>query len=76
MLVVAGTTLAALRKVKSEAKVSMRTEIARVELVVPQIALAGVRAAEPDIRAAGRVRELTVTVGGDEVVARGAELVE
>jgi len=76
VLVVAGTALAALRKVKSEAKVSMRTEIARVELVVPQTALAGVRAAEPDIRAAGRVRELTVTVGGDEVVARGAELVE
>jgi len=62
--------------VKSEAKVSMRTEIARVELLVPEAALAGVRVAEPDIRAAGRVIELTITAGGDEIVARGAELVE
>src|SRR5450830_208983 len=76
VLVVAGTALAALRKVKSEAKVSMRTEIARVELLVPEAALAGVRVAEPDIRAAGRVIELTITAGGDEIVARGAELVE
>jgi valyl-tRNA synthetase len=76
VLVVAGTALAALRKVKSEAKVSMRTEIARVELLVPEAALAGVRVAEPDIRAAGRVIELTITAGGDEIVAHGAELVE
>ena len=76
VLTAAGTALAALRKVKSEAKVSMRTEIARVELLVPEAALAGVRAAEPDIRAAGRVHALTITAVGDEVVARGAQLVE
>ena len=37
----AGAALAALRKIKSEAKVSQRTEIASVELLVPESQLGG-----------------------------------
>ncbi|MFF2624052.1 valine--tRNA ligase [Oerskovia jenensis] len=55
VLVGAGHALAALRKVKSEAKVSMRTPILAVTLAVPAELVASVRAAEADIRGAGRV---------------------
>lgn len=55
VLVGAGHALAALRKVKSEAKVSMRTPILAVTLAVPAEFVASVRAAESDIKGAGRV---------------------
>ncbi len=79
----AGSALAALRKVKSEAKVSQRTEIASVELLVPESQLPAVLAAETDLCSAGRVRSLAVVpvpdagTEGETVVvtARNAELV-
>jgi valyl-tRNA synthetase len=51
----AGAALAALRKVKSEAKVSMRTEISHAELVVPSGRVAALETVVGDLRAAGRV---------------------
>jgi valyl-tRNA synthetase len=71
----AGRALAALRKVKSEAKVSMRTVIVRAELAVPAAQLALVEAAVADVRSAGRAADLTL-VGDDVEVAqvRDAEL--
>ena len=51
----AGAALAALRKVKSAAKVSMRTPIASARLQVPAELIAGVRTALADVRSAGRV---------------------
>jgi valyl-tRNA synthetase len=79
LLAAAGTALAALRKIKSEAKVSQRTEIASVELLVPESQVAWVRAAERDLRAAGRVRDLRIVPvadgDGDGITTRGGELV-
>ncbi|MBX9244192.1 valine--tRNA ligase [Actinotalea ferrariae] len=63
----AGRALAALRKVKSEAKVSMRTPILRAELVVPSVHLALVEPVADDVRAAGRAQGLTLV--GDDVEA-------
>jgi len=63
-LAAAGRALAALRKVKSEAKVSMRTGIVRAEVAVPTAELALVQAAASDVRAAGRVADL-VLLGDD-----------
>ncbi|MBN2177242.1 MAG: valine--tRNA ligase [Demequinaceae bacterium] len=79
----AGAALAALRKIKSEAKVSQRTEIASVELLVPEASLASVEAARTDLCSAGRVRMLSVVPVPDTdadgepatVTTRGAELV-
>ncbi|ROS28045.1 valine--tRNA ligase [Cellulomonas sp. PhB150] len=74
----AGSALAALRKVKSEAKVSMRTEILAVTLDVPAAARGAVELALDDIRAAGRATgtlELA-SVETDAVVARDATLGE
>lgn len=73
----AGSALAALRKVKSEAKLSMRTEITSVDLVVPAALRAGVESALGDIRSAGRVTgTLTIVDGdGDACAARDAVLV-
>ena len=44
-----------LRKAKSEAKVGMRAEVPSMTLVGPDAALAQVRAAEADLRAAGKL---------------------
>ena len=60
------TALAALRKVKSQAKVSQRTEIVRAELAVPADAAERLRAAFDDLRAAGRVRDLVLVPGDAE----------
>ena len=78
----AGAAFAALRKLKSEAKVSQRTEIVRVELLVPESSLAAVRAAEADLTAGARVRSLTIVAVPDTgpdgspsvITTRGAEL--
>ncbi|WP_297081477.1 valine--tRNA ligase [uncultured Demequina sp.] len=56
----AGAALAALRKIKSEAKVSQRTEIVSVDLLVPEASVPAVNAAKADLMAAGRVRSLQV----------------
>ncbi len=74
----AGGALAALRKVKSEAKVSMRTPILAATLALPAALRPGVEAALGDVRAAGRVTGPLGLVD-DEVdapVARDAELGE
>lgn len=73
----AGRALAALRKVKSEAKVSMRVGIVRAELGVPAAELPLVEAAADDVRAAGRVADLALVAdeaATDTVVVRAAEL--
>ncbi|NTW40420.1 MAG: valine--tRNA ligase [Cellulomonadaceae bacterium] len=70
----AGRALAALRKVKSEAKVSMRYRVVAGELVVPTAQVALVTAALADVLSAGRAD--VALVGGDVEVAvvRGGEL--
>jgi len=79
LLVAAGSALAALRKIKSEAKVSQRTEIATVELVVPEAQVPYVHAALSELTAAGRVRNLAIVGVADgadaAITTRGAELV-
>ena len=60
VLVAAGAAVSALRKIKSDAKVSQRTEIISVDLLIPEAQVAHVNAAKPDIMAAGRVRNLQV----------------
>ncbi len=53
-LTAAGHALAALRKIKSEAKVSMRTPILSASVAVPAALLEGVRSSLGDVRGAGR----------------------
>ncbi len=49
------TALAAVRGAKSQAKVSMRAEVARAEVTGPPALLAAVEAAAADLRAAGKI---------------------
>jgi len=60
-LPIAGAALAALRKVKSEAKVSMRTPLISAELAVPQGTLKAVNAITEDLQSAGHAQSLTIT---------------
>jgi len=76
-LAAAGEALAALRKVKSEAKVSQRTVITSVTLQVPEASLQLVASARGDLMAAGRVESLDlVGVEGVETSATAAVLAE
>jgi valyl-tRNA synthetase len=74
----AGGALAALRKVKSEAKVSMRTPIVAATLALPAALRPGIEAALADIRAAGRVTGPLDLVDDavESPVARAVELGE
>jgi len=77
-LAVVGEALAAVRKVKSEAKVSQRTPVLSGTLAVPAESLELVESALDDVRAAGRAA--TLRAAGDDhveqVELRGAELGE
>jgi valyl-tRNA synthetase len=58
VLSVASDVIAAIRKAKSEAKVSMRTEVASVQVAGPAVLLDRVARAEGDLRAAGRTTKI------------------
>ncbi|WP_083966606.1 valine--tRNA ligase [Demequina globuliformis] len=60
LVATAGEALATIRKLKSEAKVSQRTELTSVDLLVPESKVAAVHAAKADLMAAGRVQSLQV----------------
>ena len=55
VLAVAGEVLAGIRGAKSEAKVSMKTEVSKVEVSGPADRIALAEQAEQDLRAAGRI---------------------
>ncbi len=59
--------LSGVRKAKSDAKLSMRTDIAAVVVRGPERLIHLVQLAAPDLRAAGRVGELTFVDGADEL---------
>src|SRR5690554_4347664 len=69
----AGEALATLRKLKSEAKVSQRTEIESVELLVPESKVAAVQSAREDLLAAGRVLSLQIAALDAAAVAAATE---
>ncbi len=69
MLGAVGEALAAVRKVKSEAKVGMRAELQSMTLAGTDTLVAAVRAAEADLRAAGRITTLTYA-GADATEVR------
>ncbi|AXG13003.1 valine--tRNA ligase [Intrasporangium calvum] len=66
--------LAGVRKVKSEAKLGMRAEVRTMTLVGPAAQLDLVRAAEGDLRATGRIGDLSYGEG-DGIEVREAELI-
>ncbi len=61
--VVAAEALAAVRKAKSEAKQSMRADVASAVVHAPATQVALVEAARADLTAAGRIAELSVQAG-------------
>jgi valyl-tRNA synthetase len=62
--------LAAVRRAKSEAKVSMRAEVDAATVTGPQVALDRIALAADDLRAAGRISDLRIEAGGDALDAR------
>ncbi len=69
MLATAAAVLGQIRKAKSEAKVSMRAEAARVIVRGPGDAADAVRASEGDLRAAGNIADFSFVPvpGGGEL---------
>ncbi|WP_442893297.1 valine--tRNA ligase [Aquipuribacter sp. SD81] len=74
MLRVVGQALAGIRKAKSEAKVSQRTDVRAAVVRVPEQSLALVEAAVTDLRGAGRVGRLELLAGGEELQVEDVEL--
>jgi valyl-tRNA synthetase len=74
LLAVVGTALAGVRKAKSEAKVSMRTDVARAVVTGPAGDVALLQAAAADLRGAGRIGDLELTEDGAELAVRDVEL--
>jgi valyl-tRNA synthetase len=60
---VAAEALAAVRKAKSEAKQSMRADVASATVTAPAAQVTLVEAARRDLTAAGRIESLTVVAG-------------
>jgi len=60
VLAAATDVLTAVRRAKSEAKVSMRTDVSKTVVTAPRAVLGTLALAESDVRAAGRIRELTL----------------
>ncbi len=75
MVAAVGSALATIRKAKSKAKVGMRAEVPSMTLLGPDGALALVRTAEADLRAAGKLTGSLQYVTGEEIGARDVELV-
>ena len=63
VLVAAAETLTAVRKAKSEAKQSMRADVAVATVTAPAVQVAAVEAARPDLVDAGRIGTLVVEPG-------------
>jgi valyl-tRNA synthetase len=59
--------LALLRKTKSDAQVSMKTEILQVKISAPAKTIAAARTAETDLLTAGRVKSVTAWVESPEL---------
>jgi valyl-tRNA synthetase len=68
VLAVASATLGAVRRAKSEAKQSMRSEVERVVVRDAPDRLAALGAAAEDVKAAGRVASLDLAEGDDPAV--------
>ncbi|GAA2705753.1 valine--tRNA ligase [Actinoplanes palleronii] len=69
LLGLAGTVLGLVRKAKSEAKQSMRTEVAHLTVRGPEADVLAFGLVRPDVQAAGVVREVTVEAVGETVLA-------
>ena len=70
------TALVEIRGAKSQAKVSMRTDVAAAEFSGPAEALARLRDVEADLRAVGRITGDVSWVAGDGPVAVRVTLAE
>ena len=73
LLAAVGEALAGVRKAKSEAKVGMRAEVARIELAGPAAWAERVRAVEADLRATGRITGTLDYAEAETLEVRGAE---
>ena len=67
LLALVGDALSQVRKTKSEAKVSMRTDVTTATMRGPADVLDLLAAATDDLRSAGKIADLTMEPGGDRL---------
>ncbi|MQA01627.1 MAG: valine--tRNA ligase [Streptosporangiales bacterium] len=72
----AGAAIAAVRRAKSQAQLSMRADVSQLRIVAAEEVLARLRPALDDVAAAGRVAETSCVAGGDEQPIYTVELAE
>ena len=69
-------TLTEIRRTKTEAKVSQKTEVASVTIQAPASVVSAIKAAEGDLKAAGRIKSLTTEEAGEEITIAAISFVE
>jgi valyl-tRNA synthetase len=72
----ASRVLGEIRKAKSDAKRSMRVDVASVVVTADETDLTALRGAIEDVKAAGRVADLTLAEGPDDSVTVEVTLAE
>jgi valyl-tRNA synthetase len=73
VLTAVGEALVSIRRAKTEAKASQKTPVSSATITAPAAKAEALRAAADDLRAVGRIAELTV-VEGDELSVTAIEL--
>jgi valyl-tRNA synthetase len=74
LLALVGDALSQVRKAKSEAKVSMRTDVTSAVVHADNDAAALLQSAADDLRSAGRIKELAFTPSAESALRVAVEL--
>lgn len=74
VLAAVSEALVGIRRAKTEAKASQKTPVASMTLRADDVTIANLRLAEGDLRAVGRIEQLELLDGGNELVIDAVEL--
>ncbi|WP_062242233.1 valine--tRNA ligase [Brevibacterium epidermidis] len=76
LLASVAAALTEIRRTKTEAKVSQKTEVASVTIQAPASVVSAIKAAEGDLTAAGRIKSLVTEEAGEEITIADISFVE
>ncbi|MGO2648623.1 MAG: class I tRNA ligase family protein, partial [Brevibacterium aurantiacum] len=76
LLVSVASVLTEIRRAKTEAKVSQKTQVRSLTIHAPAAIVAAIGSAQGDLQAAGRIQELVTEEKGEEITVAAIDFVE
>ncbi|MGO2186458.1 MAG: hypothetical protein ACTH44_17300, partial [Brevibacterium aurantiacum] len=70
------SVLTEIRRAKTEAKVSQKTQVRSLTIHAPAAIVAAIGSAQGDLQAAGRIQELVTEEKGEEITVAAIDFVE